>query len=129
MNSDCYKMMAALAECHVFLRDHAASVRSLSCVKSVTHWSELSPTGDGGVRFENFVDAELLDGRAISWNMEITITVDFVTIEADIREIGDSGDRVLRTIPSCTHVELTKGADAAVNVARELCDGYSWHTK
>jgi hypothetical protein len=79
------------------------------------------PVLDGGVRFEEFVDAELLCGEALSWRLETTVTPKQVLVEADVRRVHKLGQDVVRTIADGVYSTEGAAATALPEIARQLC--------
>lgn len=76
----------------------ARSLESHPAVTKVTHWSEC-PALESGARIEEFVDAELQSGNAISWSLEIALYDGSWHLEADIRIIHATGQDRLVEFP------------------------------
>jgi hypothetical protein len=84
------------------LQFHAVRLRDRPTVRQVTHACDM-PLMDGAFRVEEFVDAERLSGEAISWRLEVTVTHDGVTIEADVRRTHSEGQDLLVGIADGTY--------------------------
>ncbi len=126
MNGDWFQLLRSMAESHLVFRDHAAAVRKRKGVKSVTHWSDLLPTSDQGVRFENYVSAEMTDGRAIDWCLELVITPEDVGIETAIEEISASGENTTLENGEYQYSAPSACAAEAIDIVRDLCRRCSW---
>jgi hypothetical protein len=108
MDNDVYTLFRTVGACHRRLKDFAFIIKQSSCVTNVTHWLDIYDL-DGGSRVEEYVDAELLNGEAISWRLEITLTPEHCVIEADVRKIhklgqdlvADVSDRTFSTVAEC----------------------------
>ena len=79
-------LLSAIGECHRRLRSHAIHLREIAKVLDVKHVVEMPELVDA-YRLEEYVDAELVSGEAISWCFEITKTRKTILVEADVRRI------------------------------------------
>lgn len=117
---DTVRLLAAFAECHRNMRAFADALRLHTKVKSVTHWLDLIPFKDG-FRIEEFVDAELLDGGALAWCLEISGTGDRLALEADVRRAIPSGQEVISVIAEDAPLGVAECVSEVKAVVRSLC--------
>ena len=114
------KLLVAIGTCHVLMKHHAHEVRSRPKVTSVTHWINMYNVDDA-FRLEEYVDAELSDGSAISWALELTVTEQSIGVEADIRRIHKGGQDVLSEIADCIYSTAIECSNGLPEIVRYLC--------
>lgn len=68
------------------MQRHAIALRDRVGVCDVTHVVDM-PLLPDNYRLEEYVDAELNSGEAISWRLEITVTETALVVDADVRRI------------------------------------------
>lgn len=115
-----FNLFIALGMCHRLLKDHADRLASRSVVRTVKHWSDMSNI-DGAFRLEEYVDAELKNGQAISWCLELTLTADAMMVEADVRRIHREGQDVIEAIADCEFQNAGAGAIGVAEITKKLC--------
>jgi hypothetical protein len=120
MDNDAYKLFFGIGTCHRLMKEHANEIRARSVVRTVIHWSDMSNLDDG-FRLEEDVDAELVDGQAISWCLELTLTLEGVAVEADVRRIHGNGQDVLVEIADSVYPTVTEGSTGILEITRRLC--------
>jgi hypothetical protein len=123
MDHDTYHLLINIGTCHRLLKDFANGVRSRVNVKSVTHWTDLHDI-DSAFRLEEFVDAELVSGEAISWRLELTICVDRFIIESDVRRIHGNGQDVVAEVADRVYSTETECSTGILEVVRQLSNTY-----
>jgi hypothetical protein len=79
------------------------------------------PELPAGFRLAEYVDAELMDGEALSWCLEITVTVDNVAVEADVRRIHALGQDVIYEIAESSYSSQTACSLALPEITKRLC--------
>lgn len=119
MTPDVLALLSAIANCHAKLHDHAIRLRERPAIREVTDVCNL-PALDGAFRVEEFVDAELVSGDAISWCLEVTVTLDGVSVEADVRRVHSQGQDLLVGIAEGTFT-ATEAARALPEITQRLC--------
>src|SRR5262245_15796104 len=119
MNPELLALLSAIGNCHGKLRNHAIRLRDRPVVRKVTHVCDM-PALDGAFRVEEFVDAELVSGDAISWFLEVTVTLDGVTVEADVRRIHSQGQDLLVGVAEGTYTTC-EAARALPELTQRLC--------
>ena len=112
MENDAYILFKATARCHGLFKKLARTLKEKPSVAGVTHCLDIYNL-DSACRLEEFVDAELADGKAISWRLEITLTADAVMLEADVREIHGMGQDLIANVAECAY---TTSADCAAGM-------------
>lgn len=120
MNSDTYSLFYTIGKCHQTLKNHAKKIALRSSVKAVTQWSDISIV-DEAFRLEEYVDAELSSGQAISWRLEVTLTRTEIMVEADVRRIHGEGQDVIATIADCEYRSVIDGSIAIAEITKKLC--------
>jgi hypothetical protein len=115
-----YDLLVAIGKCHRLLKNHADKLASRSAVKTVTHWSDM-PSIDDAFRLEEYVDTELVDGEAVSWCLELTITPEGVRLVADVRRIHSIGQDVLVEVADRQFTNLVDFPKAVIEVTERLC--------
>jgi len=123
MNPESLALLSAVGNCHRKLRDHAIRLRDRPAVREVTHVCDM-PALDGAFRVEEFVDAELVSGDAISWFLEVTVTPDGVVVEADVRRVHSQGQDLLVGIAEGTYT-VSEAARALPEITQRLCSAVS----
>jgi len=119
MNPESLALLSAIGTCHGKLRDHATRLRLRPGVREVTHVCNL-PAVEGAFRVEDFVDAELVSGDAISWCLEVTVTPNGVAVEADVRRVHSQGQDLLVGIAEGTYT-ANEAARALPEITQRLC--------
>lgn len=123
MNPDAIALLSAIATCHGKLREHAIRLRERPTVREVTHACNM-PALDGAFRVEEFVDAELVSGEAISWFLEVTVAPNGVAVEADVRRIHSEGQDLVTGIAEDTYT-LGESVRQLPEITQRLCSaGY-----
>lgn len=119
MDNDAFKLFIAIGTCHCRLKEHAQEIRKHSSVTSVTCWLDAYDF-DNACRFEDYVDAEISNGEAISWRLEITLTLDEFIVEADVRKIHAAGYDVVAEVADRTYSTAAECAIGILEVTRQL---------
>ena len=119
MNPESLALLSAIGDCHGKLRDHAIRLRDRPAVREATHVCDMPALG-GAFRVEEFVDAELGSGDAICWFLEVTITADGVTVEADVRRVHSQGQDLLVGIAECRYT-VGEATRALPEITQRLC--------
>jgi hypothetical protein len=122
MDTIAYSLLIAIGNCHGLLKNHAAELVSRSVVKAVKHWFDISSLQDA-VRLEEYVDAELVDGEAVSWCLELTITLEGVAVEADVRRVHRNGQDVLLEIADRKYENVLDCSKEIIEITQTLCAG------
>ncbi len=120
MDEDTLDLFLAIGDCHRLMVVHANEVRARLNVTDVTHWSDMYNV-DGAFRLEEFVDAEHPDGQATSWRLELTLTLNNVSVEADVRRIHGSGQDLLTEIVDCSYGTASECSANLLEITRRLC--------
>ncbi|MBA4192275.1 MAG: hypothetical protein C0467_30260 [Planctomycetaceae bacterium] len=119
MNPEAIALLSAIANCHGKLREHAIRLRERPTVRDVKHVCEI-PVLDGAFRVEEFVDAELVSGEAISWFLEVTVAPNGVAVEADVRRIHNVGQDLVTGIAE-DKLTVDEAARQLPEIAERLC--------
>ncbi len=128
MDKSAYELFMSFGECHRLLKDLAHELRSRSGVTEVVHWTDMTnvptdlPNVEHAFRLEEFVDAELENGEAVCWCLEVTFTPKRISIEADIVRNHAKGQDAVATIADCEYWRLDNAASEITEVARQLCE-------
>jgi hypothetical protein len=120
MNTNTYNLLRAIGECHQRLKQHAINILKCEYISSITHASDI-PDLKNGFRLEEYVDAELVTGDAISWCLEMTATLQGIVVEADVRQIHRRGQDVLLTIAEDTYSTEAACSTALPEITKRLC--------
>lgn len=89
-------------------------------MKAVKHWCDMPAVGDA-FRLEEYVDAELVTGEAMSWCLEITVTLDGIRVEADVRRIHGDGQDVVAEIANREFTNVAAFSEEIVGIIQRLC--------
>lgn len=119
MGDDALVLLRAVGVCHGLLKEHASQLREDASNTSVTHWFDLYNL-DGACGLEEYVDAELQGGQAISWRLEVTVTPDKIIVEADVRKIHELGQDVIAQIAERTYSTVVEYANEITEIVRRL---------
>lgn len=98
----------------------ANSFRQHSKIKEVIHWTD-PHTVDDRVIFEEFVDIDLLSGKSFCWSLELTISLDVLSIEAALTEGNGSEQETISEVPLRQFDDVEECARELVSVAKEVC--------
>jgi len=120
MDDEAFEFLLAIGDCHRQLQRHAIELRKHQGVRTVEHVSDM-PELPAGFRLAEYVDAELMDGEALSWCLEITVTVDNVAVEADVRRIHALGQDVIYEIAESSYSSQTACSLALPEITKRLC--------
>lgn len=120
MDQDCYALLLAIGTCHDLLKDHARQVRQHPDVCDVAHWLDAHTLGNA-FQMTGFVDAELRNGEAISWRLELNLSRASFTIESDVRSIHRKGQDVIEVVAEVTYPAAEACAAGLLDTARHLC--------
>jgi hypothetical protein len=119
IESDTRVILNALAKVTRLLRDHGVSVRLKPGVKSVATSLEVVEY-DNGPMIEGYVDAELEDGTALSWRLDVRWTEVSFEIDATLERISGAGSETLRQLPESVIRDARELPDALIEVTRSL---------
>jgi hypothetical protein len=120
MDKEAQKLFLAIGSCHHDLKLHAKRIEAHPDVRRVTHWLDMH-NFDDTFRMEEYVDAELLCGQAISWALELTLTgVDF-TVEADVRRVDEKGQDLIVQIAERRYATTLECVNGLLDATRRLC--------
>lgn len=119
MSPELLALLSAIGNCHTQLQNHAIRLRDRALVREVKHLCDM-PALDTAFRVQEFVDAELVSGDAISWGLEVTFTLDDVTVEADVRRVHSQGQDLLVSIAEGTYT-TSDAARALPGITQKLC--------
>jgi hypothetical protein len=92
------KLLRSISFCHTSMKRLETQVRELPYVTKVTRWFELGDH-DYGILIEDYVAAELSNGKAVDWCLVITLSSGGWDIQADVRVNDDLGQDVLTSLP------------------------------
>jgi hypothetical protein len=115
-----YRLLLAIGECHRLLVRHAINLRQTIGVKTVEDVTDM-PDLPNGFRIEEFVDAELISGEAVSWRLEVTVAQEGVFVEADVRRIHSEGQDLILDVGRTSYAKDAQCAAALPEIARRLC--------
>jgi hypothetical protein len=122
MNDHSYALLQAIGDCHRRMKQHAFRLKENKNVREVKHVVDIPGLPDA-VRIEEYVDAELVSGEAISWYLEITVTAKHVRVEADVSRVHSGGQDLICTIDESLYTTEMAALDGLPLVAIRLC---SW---
>lgn len=120
INNSEYRLLFALGMCNHRLRVHKVTLESRPKVTEATHWSDIEIV-DEAFRLKEFVDAELINGQAISWRLEVTVTPHKIAVEADVRRIHSEGIDVLVEIANYCFDNVTVASNRITDITEQLC--------
>jgi hypothetical protein len=115
-----FPLLLAIGECHRRLKRHAIYLSEIDGVRAVKHVVEM-PDLIGRYRLEEYVDAELVSGEAISWCLEITVTETAILVEADVRRIHAEGQDVVAKIGEYRYSREAECSAQLRDIAERLC--------
>jgi hypothetical protein len=121
MDNHSHQQFIALAKCHRSSKKRASESRSLSCVTKVTHWTDLIDFEDQAFRLVEYVDAELSNGRAISWQLEVTVMLDKFVVEADVSMIHEKGQDRIENVADYQCPTTPDGISSILETTERLC--------
>jgi hypothetical protein len=120
ISSIALRLLLAIGECHRRLQAHAIHLRKLAEVQTVEHVADMPDLIDS-YRLEEYVDAELVSGEAISWRLEITVTGKNIAVEADVRRIHSEGQDVIANIGEYNYSADADCSEELPGIAERLC--------
>lgn len=94
-------ILQILAEATFVLREQSVVIRRLRLVKETQTALEFQRSDGSPVLF-GYVDAELHDGTAISWLVDVTWTESSWTIECELTKSAGGEQRSLQKMPTIT---------------------------
>ncbi|SFI77158.1 hypothetical protein [Planctomicrobium piriforme] len=104
---------------HTRFVQEAIALDAEKVVVSVKHWWELDINPEF-VRIEQYLDAELIDGCAISWRLEVTTSDSGHQIEADVRKIISNSYDMIAEIAETSVVSVEQCMSAVKKTLDEL---------
>jgi len=123
-NNGALLLLLAIGECHRCLTLHAVHLRELcDRVRAVKHGVEMPELIDS-YRLEEYVDAELASGEAISWCLEITVTNTDILVEADVRRIHAEGQDVIAQIGEYRFSTVSECSAQLRDITERLCSAH-----
>jgi len=120
MDTNTFNLLVTIGKCHVLLKRHADGLLSRAAVKTVKHWCDM-PSLHDAFRLEEYVDAELVNGEAVSWCLELTITLEGVLLEADVRRIHHDGQDVVAEIANREFKNVEGCLEEIFEITQRLC--------
>lgn len=124
MDKDSYKLFIAIGACHQLMKDHAKKTKARTDVCGVTHWLDMYNV-QSAFRFEEYVDAEMSNGRAICWHLELTILPESFAIEADVSQVYQGLWDRLEEISNGENLIVADCAEELLDATRRLCSAHS----
>jgi hypothetical protein len=89
-------------------------------VRGVTHVVDMPELIDS-YRLEEYVDAELVSGEAISWCLEITMTENAIFVEADVRRNHSEGQDIIEEVGDYQYSTETECSAQLPEIVARLC--------
>jgi hypothetical protein len=126
VGKDTLDILIAIGACHQRLTQHAITLREFPSVRSVSHVVDL-PRLETAFRYVEYIDAELTSGEAISWCLELTVSRDEISIDADVRRIHRDGQDVLSTVKTRDYDAIGECVFELSGVAERLCTANPLH--
>jgi len=120
VSNDLLEWLRAIGASHRRLKCFAVYLRSLANVRMVTHVAEMPDLTDA-YRLEQYVDAELDSGEALSWCLEITVSQRCIAVEADVRRVQSGGQDVVLSIGEFVYSTPAACSAALPAIADRLC--------
>jgi hypothetical protein len=120
MDQGSYKLFIAIGTCHRLMKEHATQTRARPGVRDLTHWLDVYDVDDA-FRLQEYVDAELSNGQAISWRLELTLNGGAFTVESDVRQIHQDGQDLVQEVADCAYPTAEECAAGIVETTRRLC--------
>ena len=117
---DLNRLICIIGRCHRFLSDHARSVGMMEDVISSIHSFDMTSL-EGSFRLEEYVDAELVNGQAYSWSVEIVLNDLSINVEAEIRRIHEAGQDLVESIAACEFLDLDQCSTSLGGIVEALC--------
>ena len=115
-----FPLLLAIGECHRRLGRHALRLRERNDVQTVKHVVDMPALTDS-YRIEEYVDAELVSGEAISWYLGITVTEAAILVEADVRRNHAEGQDVVATIGNYHYSTKEECSEQLKDITERLC--------
>lgn len=119
MTREYLTILATLAKCHALINQFALTCKALSTVSDVVHATEMQYLTEG-IRVMEFVDADLVQGDAVSWRFEVTFTPIDIAVESDIGKIDGLGYNMVRDIADLRFESTEEWTSAAIVIAQQL---------
>jgi hypothetical protein len=119
MDKDMLGFFVAIGTCHRLLEEFAQRLRLNLSVTGVTHWMNAQDI-DNSCRIEEFVDAELTNGEARSWRLELLVSPDKFVIESDVRRIHSDGQDCIAEVAEQVHLTVTECTAGILEVVKNL---------
>src|SRR6478609_11505950 len=94
-NAD-FAVIRALARVRDHMIERAQLLRTNAAVTQVTSRIDIRDHGGKDVYIEIYIDAELTDGRALTWMLEARTEQSAWTVEASVNETSTAGQDVIR---------------------------------
>jgi hypothetical protein len=113
-------LLLTIGECHRLLQSHSIRLSKHKNVRTVKHAVDMPGLSDS-YRLEEYVDAELVSGEAISWCLEITVFGTRILVEADVTRIHADGQDVVARIGEYEYSTEGEYAAQLRQVAERLC--------
>lgn len=87
----------------------------------MTHWTRLYDL-KAAFRIDESIGAELSNGQAIDWGIEITGYEGVLHVEAEIRSVHDQGQDLVRAVADQKFEEVDDFTDSLARIVEDLCD-------
>ena len=116
--------LVAIGKCHRRLQQLATFLKKAPGVLPVTHIPEMPEINDI-YRLEEYVDAELDTGDAISWCLEITVTESAILVDADVRHNHGRGQDLLVSVGTYEYSTILACSAQLPDLADRLCSAHS----
>jgi len=118
MNSDdmlLLDFLRTVGKLHAALESILVKLKVDARVRSVTRWTSI-PLLKDGARIEEYLDAELSNGKACSWSVHITLSASGWSTEADVRIAHKSGQDLVDEFESRECMSLSECLDEIARV-------------
>ncbi len=117
---DLNRLLCEIGSCHRFLANHARNVGEMADVVSSHHSFDMASV-ECTFRLEEYVDAELANGQAYSWSLEIVLSDNSIKVAAEIRRIHDLGQDLVEQIAEREFSDLVQFSTSLVGIVKVLC--------
>jgi len=113
------KVLKALGEVNRRLRDHAVTIRRKPGVQSTDTRLEVIDYQNGPM-IEAYVGAEMKDGTALCWSLDVNWTDDAFHMEATLERNSRAGAETLDHLPACKVEDVDELPQALISMTHAL---------
>jgi hypothetical protein len=117
---DSAELLEALAQCRERMIEMEVMLRNSTRVSSVSSGVDVRRYSAGGTRIEFFVDAELPDGRGVSWWLELVCENGTYVVEGSVNQNVRDGQEVVDDLGTWHVKSVREATEKLISLSGQL---------